>query len=326
MKNSPRTGFSRSISILGIALLASLVLAGCAARPYRFGVAYPAQSPDKCVPEAIQVVEGKPSKIVNGVGWVFGIPERVVLWNWRASNHHVTPCTEGAVCEYLARNNLADVKVRVNQYDPVGEFCRLKENKRMSPVVRYTCGTLSVVSYAVVPGRVFGGDFYNPYTNTVNVFSDVPAIAVREAAYAKDIHNRPYPGAYAALNEIPVIALWHETINTRDALGYFGVEGNCAQQREAYHVLVPRYGAQAGGALRTFVRPAEGAFLLSGGPLPVAGALVGHAVGRVEARKAEKASVASSTPVASQPTNLPEPLSPASTAQQVNFESAAPAE
>ena len=41
-----------------------------------------------------QIERGQPHKVVDGVGWVFGIPSKLILWDRRAENHHVSAETE----------------------------------------------------------------------------------------------------------------------------------------------------------------------------------------------------------------------------------------
>jgi hypothetical protein len=110
---------------------------------------------------------------------------------YSSARPHTCQClyTEGAIRQYLAVSGLDKVKVRVNQYDPAGEWQRLRDNHSVSGPVRYTIGTLSVVGCTVLPGRVFGGDHYNPYTNSVYLYSDVPAMAVYQGGYeqAKEV-------------------------------------------------------------------------------------------------------------------------------------------
>ena len=92
--------------------------------------------------------------------------------------------------------------MRVNQYDPGGEWKRLANNDTVAPGWRYTVGALHTLGYILFPGRVFGEDSYNPYTNTVNLYSDIPSLALEQAAYAKDIRHRSYPGTYAVAQEL----------------------------------------------------------------------------------------------------------------------------
>ena len=67
------------------------------------------------VPDAEpQICEGKPNKFVDGVGWVLGIPGKIMLFDSRVDNHAVTPETTVAVADYLKQNQMTDVCVRVN--------------------------------------------------------------------------------------------------------------------------------------------------------------------------------------------------------------------
>lgn len=233
---------------------------------------------DDCLPgQFAQFERGQPNIVVDSVGWVFGIPNRILLWNWDVENHDISAETERQLQQYVATNGLNDVKVRLNQYDPGGEWQRLARNKRVGAGWRYTVGAVSTLGYTVFPGRLFGRDNYNPFTNTVNVYSDVPALGIKETAYAADVTGRDLPGTYAFSQLLPGVSLVHETITTRDALEYVDATGDRATREEAVHVLYPSYGGSVGGAIDSFVPAAGSAFQLGG-------TLVGHVSGRWETR------------------------------------------
>ncbi len=220
-----------------------------------------------------QIERGQPRPVLDGAGWVIGIPQKIVLWNSRVDNHKISEETEERIAAYLAANHESDVKVRLNQYAPMDEWRRLHENKRMGAGWRYTLGTFATLGYTVLPGRVFGGDWYNPYTNTVHVYSDVPSIAMSEAAYAVDVHWRKYPGTYAASQELPGLNLWHETLATRNVIDYLSRKDSPEQVAEAYNVLYPRYGLSAGSGVGSYFSGAS--FVFEG-----TGVLIGHGLGR----------------------------------------------
>ena len=222
----------------------------------------------------VDMEHGRPNDFVDSVGWIFGIPSKVLLWDARADNHRISPGTAAAVRDYVAANGLTDVKVRLNQYDPKGEWDRLKENKKVHPGWRYTLGTLSLVGYTILPGRVFGGDSYNPFTNTVSLYSDIPAIGIHEAAYAWDNSRQEYRGTYGALQGVDLINTWHETAATREALDYIHANGSETARREANRVLYPLYGVRVGSSIGGLTN-IQGAFTL-------AGAVIGHATGRMK--------------------------------------------
>ena len=222
-----------------------------------------------------QIERGKPHKFVDGTGWFLGIPDKILLWDSRVENHQISPDTEYEIQRYLATYGLSDVKVRLNQYAPGSEWGRLRDNSDVGAGWRYTAGAVSVLAYTLLPGRLIGGDSYNPFTNTINLYSDVPSIAIHEAAYARDNARRRYRGTYGALQHVAGINIWHETIATRDALGYIRSQGSPTARQEANRILHPLYGSRIGGAV--------GGFLPNGEPLlTVSGAIVGHAAGRAQ--------------------------------------------
>ena len=259
--------------------VAMLTLAGCASTDSSFATHETPCVGGDCLPETfVQFERGQPNVVVDGVGWVFGIPNRLFLWNWGVDNHRISPGTEQQIRQYVAANDLGDVKVRLNQYDPGGEWQRLARNKRVGAGWRYTLGALTTLGYTVFPGRLFGpADYYNPYTNTVNVYSDVPALGMQEAAYAKDVIGRDLPGTYAFAQLIPGVNLVHETITAEDVLDYAELAGNQELRTETVHVLYPRYGGSVGGAIGAYIPPA-------GAVLQLGGLLVGHVSGRWETR------------------------------------------
>jgi hypothetical protein len=266
-----------------LVVLASLLSTGCISIPYV--TANPAKYPPAGQLAAItepQLERGADYPFLDGLGWVLGIPDKIVLWDRRVSNHHISADTEEAIAQYLAENNLYAVKVRLNQYHPWDEWRRLVANKRVGWGWRYSLGTLSCLGYTVFPGRIFGGDNYNPFTNTVSIYSDVPALVLHEGGHAKDFSRRRFPGTYAAVYVlIPGAPLWHEAVATNDALSYLHEHGTAEQQREGFRLLYPAYGTYIGGTVSDLV-PTRGP-----GGLIIYGTAVlgGHALGRIRAAR-----------------------------------------
>lgn len=294
-----RTLPARGASTILLGLLSAAVLSGCATavKPTVIPVSQIGDSHaryQRAVTGEDQFERGQPRPVIDGVGWVVGIPNKVMLWDRRVDNHRISPETENQLREYLAANELYDVKVRVNQYHPLDEWRRLRRNQRVSPGWRYTVGALHTLGYTVLPGRIFGGDRYNPYTNSLYVYSDAPPMSIVEAAYAKDVSTRDLPGTYAAVQDLPVVGLWHETIATRDALDYTYMACTPEDRQEAECLLYPRYGARVGGA----VGSATG---VVGFPTWI-GAGGGHVVGRLQGRKSKEGAAGEVTTVTSQPT------------------------
>jgi hypothetical protein len=198
-----------------------------------------------------QIQRGQPRTIIDATGWVFGIPDKILLWNRRVENHHIGDRTAEVLEAYLATNSLDTTRVRLNQYAPGDDWRRLVRNKRVAAPWRYTFGTLATLYETVLPGRVFGGDHYNPYTDTIHLYSDVPAVALHEAGHAKDFARRRYKGTYAAGYILPFAPLFYESVATGDALAYAEAYAPLPEQKEAVNVLYPAYATYVGSALGT---------------------------------------------------------------------------
>lgn len=232
-------------------------------------------------PGIADIEHGTPNPVVDGVGWVVGIPGKILLWDRRVDNHSISPQTERAIVEYINKNDLGDTKVRLNQYDPLGEWRRLSKNKEVGAGWRYTLGALTTAGYTILPGRVFGGDNYNPFTNTINLYSDHPAIALHEGGHAKDIRSRRLPGTYSAAYALPFVALYHEAKATGDVLNYLEVEDRPEELREAYKILYPAYGTHVAGQFNNFIPPPLDFAVTAACVIP------GHVVGRIQAARVE---------------------------------------
>ena len=278
-------------SFIVVALVATSI-ASCARRqPYRLGSESQYYTADELrAVTKTQIERGSPRPLIDGLGWFVGIPGKITLWDRRIDNHKISATTESAVAQYLAANELSTVKVRLNQYAPRDEWRRLTHNKSVSWGWRYTFGTVSWLGYTLFPGRIWGGDNFNPYTNTISLFSDIPAIGLHEAGHAKDFARREFAGTYAAIYTLPIVPLWHEAVATRDALDYLHDFGTLEERQEAYMLLYPAYGTYVGGAIGDWV-PGYGFAAYA------AAVVGGHAVGRVQAARLEpRQEISQSTP------------------------------
>ncbi len=72
-----------------------------------------------------QFERGRKRPLIDGFGWGWGIPSKIMLWDRRAENHRISDETEMIMADYLAANELSEVKVRLNQYRPLDDWRRL---------------------------------------------------------------------------------------------------------------------------------------------------------------------------------------------------------
>jgi hypothetical protein len=188
----------------------------------------------------------------------------------------VSPEIEAKLARYLEANGLCDVKVRINQYAVPGEWSRLFRNRNINGFWRYTFGILSMVQYTIYPQRAFGGDNYNPFTNTIHIYSDLEPVVLHEGGHAKDFARREWKGAYAAFGAIPGAPLYLEAVATRDAVSYLRSTGETASEKHAYPLLYGAYSTYIGGTALAFYTGPEGWARLVLIPLAYTGKLVGY--------------------------------------------------
>lgn len=239
------------------------LLVGCATTPYSLGAGLETDLTLPLAEGERQIERGAPNAWVDGFGhYFFSLLSKLILLDWRVNNHDVPAKVEDALQGYLWANGLCNTKVRLNQYAPGGEWRRLFRNREMPGGWRYTLGLLSVSFYTIFPERLLagfpfigGGDSYNPYTNTVHIYSGLRSIALHEGAHAKDfasIENRHWRGLYAGARAVPLagilMALYQEAVATGDALSWELATGDDRDSRSAYRTLYPAYGTYLGGA------------------------------------------------------------------------------
>ncbi len=228
-----------------------------------------AGAPKACWAESIQIERGQRRPVIDAVGNVLSIPRKLLIWDRRVNNHDVSDATVGEVATYLEHRGLSGTAIRVNQYAPADEWRRLRNNHQVGAGWRYSVGAIKWLGYTLFPGRLFGNDQYNPYTNTLYLYSDMPTLGLAEAAYAKDVNERQRPGTYAAVQEIQFVSLWHETLATRETLNYVALQGSSEEIAKVRHDLYSRYGLETASV--------AGSVLPDGGMLfSIAGATAGH--------------------------------------------------
>ena len=137
---------------------------------------------------------------------------------------------------------------------------------------RWTFGLIGWLQYTILPGKLLGGDCYNPYTDTINIYSDLSAVAYHEGGHAKDFSWRKLKGTYDLLYLIPVGKEILEFRATKDAIRYTYYVKEKENELECYKILFPAFGSYVGGETGSL-------------PVYVGAVLTGHIVGRIKAVK-----------------------------------------
>jgi hypothetical protein len=276
------TGISLVQKKLFLILVVGILGSGCYSveKKYNYGESFH-NSPDIWTEEEPQFESGKPNWILDNLGdYFFSIPAKLILWNRNVGNHQISDTTKDWLKGYIRENNLRSVKVRFNQYAPGSELRRIWKNDTIHPFVKYSAGLISWVVYSVLPERLFagliGGDHYNPFSNTINLYSDIPAIAIHEGGHAKDFSQRERKTLYAILYSVPIFgSLYHEAVASDDTLSYFAEKKDDDQIEESFEILIPAYSTYMGGSINGVVSS----------PFTVVAVIPGHAYGQYKSRE-----------------------------------------
>ncbi|MEQ1829891.1 MAG: hypothetical protein ABL921_28270, partial [Pirellula sp.] len=274
-------------------MLAFILLAGCVQDSYHYGISRPERIPYlPRTPNLISVGGHHPN--VDRVERVVKFPgEKFREWFPSDEPDATLPLetkqlkTVQKASDYLDTNGLKGVYIDIREYNPREQWNRLKDNERVSPFWKYTGGTLYHIGYCVLPGRAFGYDIYNPYTNTLSINSVSPPRSVFQAGYVKKIYEQKYPGTYVATNWLPILPLVRDTAISNDVLTYARATQDWELERGLYPQVYGRLGSDAVSQATSWIpgmayMPFYTAPLLQGAGR-VTGTLTGKAVAEKQA-------------------------------------------
>jgi len=217
-----------------------------------------------------QIERGQPNCLIDSAGSIASIPQKVILLNANIDSHIVNPKTEQYLRDFIRDNpeTMRSVKVRINQCSPIQELDRLAKNKHVSLIWRIFPG-IPVTIWASLTGRILGGDNYNPYTNTISIYSNDPSVVLHEACHAKDFMSRVTgleTDAYAVGRIFSPVALYQEFTASDEAIAYLKKKSDSKAEMDGYSTLYPAFGTYGGA--------------YTGLPYGnILGACVGHGVG-----------------------------------------------
>jgi hypothetical protein len=241
-------------------MTAAALATGCATTPYALPTHGETDLTLQLREGEPQIERGRPNRWIDFGHYFFSLFSKLILLDWKVNNHNIPEDVEHSLEAYLHANGICNTKVRLNQYAPGAEWQRLFRNREMPAGWRYTIGLLTVSFYTIFPDRLLagfpiigGGDHYNPFTNTISLYSGSRPISLHEGGHAKDlmeIENRQAKGLYAGLRAIPVLGLplafWQEGVATSDALSFELATAGSGESKAAYRILYPAYGTYVG--------------------------------------------------------------------------------
>lgn len=250
-------------------------------------------------PDEIQITTGKPFGRFGGlVRYLNTIPTKLLLWNANMGSGNVSEEIKDKVRAYLHINNLHDVAVSIDEYNPKLIWSRVFSNPNTSLFSKATFGVATGLFYTFSIPKLIGLDVYLPGANAVVLNSNIEAVALHECGHAKDFNERKNPSLYlmtgyladnlASYCEVSIptsisslVTLYHEYKATDNALEYLKSMKASPAISEALKILTPAYFSYIGAAVPTLkFTPSPVPLLLDGFLQQTLFIAAGHVFGR----------------------------------------------
>lgn len=220
------------------------------------------------------ISRGKPIEVIDTLGNIMSISNKLLLMSMDIDSHNISQRNERLACEFIRYHGLYNVKVRLNEYSPINEISRFIGNHKVSAIIQCIIGWPMYISYNINIGRIFGGDYYNPNSDTVNIYSNHSAIILHELGHAVDFSKRELPGLYQLMRFIPFFALYQEYVASKYAIEFLRKKKYYEDELSAYKILYPAYSTYVFGAIYEFLPSVIFVWLY----VPVI--ILGHIIGR----------------------------------------------
>lgn len=294
LPSNPRVGQLPLARLLVPNFLMLAFLSGCVSDTYRYGISRK-ESLTRLPSTPNAIVVGGHHPNIDAIERTVQYPGKVIRKWFPSKNPEAQVARDvrqlqavQSASDYLDDNGLNGVNIDVREYNPKAQWNRLKSNTRIAPLWKYTGGTLYHLGYCVFPGRAFGFDHYNGFTNTLSINSLSSASAVFQAGYVKKIYAQRYPGTFIATTFMPIVPIISDSSVSSDVLSYARASVDWKLEKELYPQAYGRLGA---GVVSTGASFVPGGTVLPFYTKPLltrAGSAAGAATGKAIADNRER--------------------------------------
>lgn len=157
-----------------------------------------------------------PSRIIGHILSVFG---KLFFWDADVSWGLDKERTRTVLAMLENDNNIKGITVRLNHNEAIYDWWRMIKEKELCErnpwLYRWTFGTLIAIKDELL-AELFRGDYYNPLTKTVVVYSNVESIAAHEIGHHLDFSRFSTDWLYSLLRILPPVMLvqeWKASVN-----------------------------------------------------------------------------------------------------------------
>jgi len=211
-------------------------LVGCATPGIR--------APKSASQEAVAVEDNGNSQVVSESKSESGENKSIVATlreklPWRRARVPISESTLNLMADYIAKNDLQRVHLEFRTETSAGDWQRLKSNKMIHPIFRYSAGTVGLVETTLARTAFWGKNRYSPFTDTLHVNSDDPVGILSELANAKVLRDQKHPGTYAFISKTPVLSAWNNSQKTSEMIAYARSKNDWDLEKSTYRKMYP---------------------------------------------------------------------------------------
>lgn len=205
----------------------------------------------------ILITRGGEHPIIDKLRSFFTIPLKLIFWNRSVGSGELHEDAEIAIKLALEDGGASETHVSINEYNPKLIWQRTFQNDKTSFLSKVTLGTATALIYTVVPQRLFYGvgEHYNPFADTIVLYSDNLDLALHEAGHAIDFSEKHKKGIGAGLYSLGrllfPIKLYQEAVANGKAFQFLKEHGTSEDVASSYALLFPAFGTYLAGAIFT---------------------------------------------------------------------------
>lgn len=152
-------------------------------------------------------------KISQGIGWLASLPRRLFFFDYDVSNGLDSEKTKSVLAMLENDTTLENLTVRVNHNEPLYDTKRLftdpKVKERNGFLARALIGAGATLG-AELFSELSRGDYYNPMTQSLALYSNVESISLHEMGHHKDFQRFKRDWIYNALRPFAPVTLYQE--------------------------------------------------------------------------------------------------------------------
>ncbi len=178
--------------------------------------------------------------------------KRMFPW-YRNQPEAISDETVALVRKFVQDEKLEDVHVEWRHRNSSEEWQRLKQNGRISPIVRYSAGSLHWTLANLHPPFFPRKTHYDPYSDTIYLQTNDPVPILAELAMAKTLRQSALPGGQAVAANLPVLSIYTRVVVAREVQAFARKMDDWELEKQSYRDLYPGLFSGAGVVTAAFV-------------------------------------------------------------------------